>query len=296
MSRAPEVLRPGPSNGMPVKKNFFILKAILLGAALFALSGCMSNAVMNVEDGRILEFPELVNRIKGYRLIFVGEMHDEKWTHTAQLEVIRALREAGVNVAIGVEMFKKESQKDLDSWVAGTMSLEDFRVVYAKNWGLPWRQYRDIFLYARDNRIPVVALNISRKIIHQVFTKGFKALGPEELKELGDIECRVDKPYEEFIREAMKEHDMKDASFQNFCEAQMVWDTTMARNSVEYLREHPESTLVVLAGTGHSWKRGIPAQVAKRSDIKFVVIIPEADDKPSRENVTVTDADYLWLR
>ncbi len=48
--------------------------------------------------------------------------------------------------------------------------------------------------------------------------------------------------------------------------------------------------------SGHSWKRGIPTQVGKRSDIKFVVIIPEAEEKPSRENVTARDADYLWLR
>ncbi|MBI5468225.1 MAG: ChaN family lipoprotein [Deltaproteobacteria bacterium] len=279
---------------MPKKKT--LLNLLISAAALFALSGCMSNSILNVAERRVVEFPELVDGIKGYRLIFVGEMHDKKWTHTAQLKVISALKEAGVNVSIGVEMFRKESQKDLDGWVAGTMSEEEFGAVYRKNWGLPWRQYREIFLYARDKKVPVVALNISRKIIHQVFTKGFHALGPEDLKELGDIECSVDKPYEEFIREAMEEHDLKDASFQNFCEAQMVWDSTMARNSVEYLKDNNGATLVVLAGSGHSWKRGIPAQVGKRSDIKFVVIIPEAEDKPSRENVTAMDADYLWLR
>lgn len=279
---------------MTKKKKF--LNLLLFASALLALSGCMSNAILNVAERRVVEFPELVDGIKGYRLIFVGEMHDEKWTHIAQLKVIRALKEAGVDVAIGVEMFRKDSQKDLDEWVSGRMSVLDFRVVYRQNWGLPWSQYRDIFLYARDNKVPVVALNTSRKIIHEVFTKGFKALGPEDLKELGDIECKVDKPYEEFIREAMEEHDLKDASFQNFCEAQMVWDTTMARNAVEYLKNNTGATLVVLAGTGHSWKRGIPTQVAKRSEIKFIVVIPEAEDKLSREGVSTRDADYMWLR
>lgn len=277
-----------------MKKPF--LSLALLFAALFSLSGCMSNAIMSVADGRVMEFPEFVEKIKGYRLIFVGEMHDEKWTHRAQLKVISALRDSGLNVTIGMEMFRKEGQEDLDRWVAGETSEEEFVRVYRKNWGLPWEQYREIFLYARDNRVHIEALNLSRKIIHQVFTRGFKSLSTEELRELGDVECSVDKPYEEFIREAMEEHDLKDASFQNFCEAQMVWDTTMARNSTGYLNGHPGTALVVLAGTGHSWKRGIPAQVKKRSDVKFVVVLPEAGDKPARGNVTTKDADYLWLR
>jgi len=279
-----------------MSKKKTVLNLLLLAVALVSFCGCMSNSILKVSDGRVVELPELIEGVKGYRLIFAGEMHDEKWTHAAQLKLISALKDAGVNVAIGLEMFRKESQKDLDDWVAGKMSLEEFRVVYRMNWGLPWRQYSDIFFYARDNRVPMVALNISRKIIHQVFTKGFGALGPKDLEELGDVECRVDKPYEEFIREAMKEHDIKDASFKNFCEAQMLWDTSMAKNSVEYLKNNEGTTLVVLAGTGHSWKRGIPARVSKRSDMKFVVIIPEAEDKPSRSNVTATDADYLWLR
>lgn len=276
-------------------KKTFINIVFFLGA-LLALSGCMSTSVLNVSEKRVMEFPELVDRIKGYRLVFVGEMHSEKWTHRAQLMVISALRDSGENVSIGMEMFKKDSQADLDLWVGGKMSEEEFRKVYAKNWGLPWRQYREIFIYARDNHIPIVALNISRKVIHQVFTKGFASLSDSELKELGNIVCTVDKPYEDFIREAMQEHDMKEGSFQKFCEAQMVWDTTMARNSVDYLGEHPSSTLVVLSGSGHSWKRGIPAQVTKRSDVKFVVVLPEAEDKPARDNVTTRDADYLWLR
>ncbi len=271
-------------------------RILLLSAVLiFFAAGCAPNAIVRVSDMKEVELPEVLKNAKNAPLILVGEVHSEKSHHENQLAVIRALKESSVPVAIGMEMFQAKDQQELNRWVAGKMSEDDFIKVYYTNWHIPWKEYRDIMVYARDNNIPVIGLNISQSVMHQVFNNGYKSLTPEQLQEIPGIRCEVDKTYENFIRRAMEEHDLKNASFTDFCEAQLVWDTIMARRSVKYLNDNPGKKLVVLAGSGHSWKRGIPEQVRKISDIKYLVMLPEIPGRVDRNNVSTEDADYLIL-
>ena len=69
----------------------------------------------------------------------------------------------------------------------------------------------------------------------------------------------------------------------------------MAFRTVRYLEENPGETMVVLAGSGHSWKRGIPEQLSRQSDLPFASVLPEVEDDLDRESVTAGDTDYLWL-
>jgi uncharacterized iron-regulated protein len=105
----------------------------------------------------------------------------------------------------------------------------------------------------------------------------------------------VDDAYAAFIRQSLGMHAHGGMTFTRFCEAQLFWDTAMAWNAVRFLKEHPESTMVVLAGNGHAWKRGIPAQVVSRSPLPLRIILPEIPGRLDRQTVRPDDADYLWL-
>lgn len=271
--------------------------ALIAVLMLFLATGCAGNSIIKVDNKTEVKLPELLDTIKAKNVVFVGELHNEKWNHNVQLNVIKALHDSGLPVAIGLEMFQVDSQEALDKWVSGNISLDEFRKIYHKNWQFPWKQYSDIFYYARDNRIPIVALNVPRKLIHQVFMGGFKSLTPEQLAMLPGVKCDVDKTYEDFIKRAMEEHASKEGSFKNFCEAQMVWDTAMARNSIEYIHKNPETKLIVLAGSGHSWKRGIPNQMKRQNAaLSTVVILPESRKRIRAGDITPDDADYIWTR
>ncbi len=274
------------------RAGLFFVCALLLASAY----GCREPRFIKASDMSQAGLPQVIEEAKKADLVFVGELHGSEAHHELQLGVIKALRRAGGPVAIGLEMFKAYDQIELDKWTSGRMGEREFRQVYHRNWQIPWEKYEDIFRYARDNKVPLIGLNISRKIIHQVFQNGFASLTPDELREAPGVTCDVDAEYEEFIRRAMKEHDIKGASFLNFCEAQMVWDTAMAQNAVDYLKKNPGVKMVVLAGGGHSWKRGIPEQVKRRSNYASLVILPEMpDDKLMAENVSDSDADYIWV-
>ncbi|MDP2688592.1 MAG: ChaN family lipoprotein [Deltaproteobacteria bacterium] len=267
---------------------------VLLVAMVLAAFGC-AHRIVRVSDNTEVPLEEFVERIKGVAVVFAGELHDKKSHHKLQLDIIRALNEAGEDVAVGVEMFPKDKQPDLDRWIYGSMGEDEFREVYAENWKIPWPKYRDIFLYAKEQRLPVVALNVPRSLIHQVFTKGIGSLTEEQLAELPpDVKCDVDSEYEEFIKEAMGEHEeMGEEAFNKFCEAQMVWDAAMAKSVIDYMEKNPGKKMVVLAGSGHSWKRGIPGQMERLSGLDYLVILPDVSDFDSF-SVTTKDADYIW--
>lgn len=238
---------------------------------------------------------EVVAQLKKARLVLVGEHHTNEGHHRGQLEVIRMLHEAGIKVAIGMEMFKRGSQSDLDGWVSGRLGEEAFEKVYYDNWTYSYSFYRPILVYARDNRIPVIGLNVPSDITRQVARMGYQSLTDEQRGHLGEVACRVDKEYMAFIREAFGGHAHGNLNFVYFCEAQMVWDTVMAVTALDYLSDKPDTAMVILAGTGHVRKQAIPNQIRSRSALPFYVILPETPGSIDKTTVDGEDADFILL-
>ena len=279
-------------------KRFRLLIIILtLLALFFFLRGHASTVerIHRVSDGKILSLSELTKDLIESRLVFVGEIHTFKRHHHMQLQTIRALKEAGAPVAIGLEMFRRDNQTNLDRWVAGELSEREFQKIYYKNWNYPWPLYRDIFLYARKYKIPMVGLNVPPEVTRQVAREGFASLSPKQRGDLPVVTCRVDPEYMAFVRRSLGMHGHGGMEFTKFCEAQLVWDTAMAWSLLRYLEKNPEATVVVVAGSGHSWKLGIPAQIQSRSTVPFRVILPEVPGRVELENITVNETDYVWL-
>jgi uncharacterized iron-regulated protein len=253
--------------------------------------------ILRVSDGKAVTFAAMIEDLRKAKVIFVGETHDSKRDHEFQLAIIKALRRSGVPPAIGLEMFRADSQGVLDQWVDESLDLEKFLKAYYDNWGLAWPLYRDIFLYSRENRIPLVGLNVPADITRKVSSEGFSSLTQEELRRLPPgISCNVDELYMDFIRRAYAAHQARGRSFVNFCEAQMVWDKAMAWHLTEFRNRNPDKMVVVLAGVGHSWKRGIPEHLGEEAKPDYRVVLTETPGRIDRRTVFSEDADYILLR
>ncbi len=253
--------------------------------------------VYQVSNGKIISFEQMISDVRKADFIVVGEVHDDPDDHRLELEIIKALHETDVPLAIGLEMFRADSQRALDDWVRGSLPLDDFLPLYYNNWRMAWPIYREIFTYAREHRIPMVGLNIPDEIAATVAKKGFASLTEKERQILPPgISCDVDPTYMNFIKQAYVGHSQKtDKQFLHFCEAQMVWDKSMAANLIDYRKKHPSQTVVVLAGVGHAWKRGIPEQLARESKYTVKTALPLVPGQIERDTVTVHDADYVLL-
>jgi uncharacterized iron-regulated protein len=263
--------------------------------------GCIAHEILidrrffDLEQGQAITASQVLPKLKEKRIILVGEHHTRKSHHQAQLQVIRLLHEAGNQVVIGLEMFRSDNQKVLNRWISGDIDETAFQKIYYDNWTFAWSLYGMIFEYARDEKIPLVGLNVPRDITRQVARDGFNSLSDEQKAKLSHITCRVDKEYMDYIRKAFGGHAHGNLNFNYFCEAQLVWDNAMAVSALDYLTTNPNAVMVILAGTGHVRKQAIPAQISKRSDIPYAVMLPEVPGSIERLTIGSEDADFIIL-
>ncbi len=279
-----------------MKRLISVLVSISVCFSVFAVAKISANPrIFDISQGRETVMSDVVPALKQNRIVIVGEHHSNINHHKAQTDIIRSLKESGVQVAVGLEMFRSDSQQALDRWVAGNIDEEDFKQVFYDNWGYSWEDYRVIFNYAKKEKVPLIGLNVPRDITRQVSRRGFQSLNKEQKGKLSNIACRVDKEYMDYIKKAFGGHGHGQLNFAYFCEAQLVWDTVMAINALDYLDKNPNALIVVLTGTGHAQKNAIPRQIRKRSEVAYAVILPEVKGEIDPETGAQSDADYIML-
>jgi uncharacterized iron-regulated protein len=279
-----------------MKRIFLIVvSVVVIFGVLEPLRAHLTHRLFDLQNSKEILMSEAIAELKKNRVILVGEHHTNPDHHFGQLNVIQSLKEAGVQVAIGLEMFRKDSQQALDRWVEDDISEAEFQKIYNDNWTFPWSYYRMIFEYARQEKIPMIGLNVPRDITRQVSQKGFNSLSNEQKGKLANVTCRVDQEYLNYIKKAFGGHGHGKLNFTYFCEAQLVWDNAMAINTLEYLKKYPDAIVVLLAGTGHVQKGAVPRQMRNRSQIPYAVILPRAEGIIDPHTISSKEADYIML-
>ena len=251
-------------------------------------SGAMPR-VFDLQNPRQLD--ELAVQLGDKRAIFIGEIHDRLAHHQNQLRIIKSLYAQNPNLAIGVEYFQQPFQSYLDDYIAGRIDEREMLVKteYFKRWQLDYRMMQPIFEFAREKHIPVVALNISEEIHNKVFKGGMKSLSPEERSETpADIEP-ASKHYLERLKTIFGSHPEGD-DFPSFVEGVLLWDSSMADTAARYLKAHPQSRMVVLAGMVHiMYGDGIPERVNLRLGSNQSALLLNGTDFAGYPGI----ADYL---
>lgn len=272
-----------------------LLSAFALLLASAASCGAEEAAVYDVQAGHPIGFADMARRLRGTPLLLLGELHAQPPIQRGQLRVLEALHAAGARLAVGLEMFRRDGREALDRWIAGELAEREFQTVFADHWGMGWDAYRPIFLWAREHRVPLVGLNVPREITRKVARSGFASLSEEERGLLSGVTCDLDPDYLDYVRRVHGAHAHGGSDFLFFCEAQMVWDAAMAVHALDFLGAHPGRTMVILTGVAHARKGAVPRQIARRSPLPAVVILPEIPGSLDPATVRLEDADFLLV-
>lgn len=246
--------------------------------------------VLGIDVSKALDFEDIIERLLDKKIIYVGEQHDRYEHHLVQLDIIKSLKEKGYDISIGMEMFIHKNQKALDDFIEGNIDEREFlrHSQYFKTWGFDYVLYRDILIFARENKIPVIGLNIPRGIVNKVSRSGIESLSEEEKKELPLEMDMSDEEYKKRLRETFERHEGSEKrEFERFYQSQIIWDEIMAQRIDEYMKENPSKKMIVIVGSGHlAYSSGIPKRAFRRNGLPYAIIL-------NNEDVFSSIADYI---
>lgn len=233
--------------------------------------------ILHVPTGVKVTLPQMLDIAADARVVYVGETHDNPASHRLELQTLQGLEERHPGkVAMGMEMFTKSQQPALDRWVAGELDEKGF--IKASRWFDSWRMdfdyYRDLLVYARDHRIPIIALNAEKSIVQAVRSKPLNELTAEEKAQLPEMD--LNDPYQRGMTEQMfAGHTQGKMHAEGFIRVQTLWDETMAETAAKYLASPAgkDRHLLIVAGGNHiNHGFGIPRRVFRRVPASYVMI------------------------
>lgn len=272
----------------------------------------LKDKTINVSAGKIysaragshISFQKMIKEMKESEFIYVGETHNSLPMHDIQSKIIQALYEQDRNLSIGLEMFPVSFQEALNKWSMAILSQDEFirESRWYVNWNFNFGFYEKIFKLAKNNKIPLYALNAPRAIIRKIRMKGWGKLSEDEKKAVPkpDVSHEEHRILIRTIFESMElPHQMKggdlDMVFEGLYRAQSAWDEVMAFNALQS-REKEGRKMVVLVGSGHLlYNLGINRRAYEKNRLPFktviCVVIPEG-----KKSIKVARslADYVW--
>jgi uncharacterized iron-regulated protein len=232
--------------------------------------------ILHLATGRLLTQTEALEYLCGFPIVYVGESHDNADDHAIQLTVLKAMEERFPDqIALGVEMLQRPFQADANAFVSGEMSESDFERVWRKSWG-DFSDYRDILMFVRQKKIPLIALNASAATRKAVREHAPSAMTPDAAKDLPEMDTQ-DPYHRAYIEAIFGSHGRGVRSSDAFYRVQLLWDETMAQTAAEYLKSSAGHGrhLIVFAGANHvRYGFGIPRRLFRRLPLPFVIVEP----------------------
>jgi uncharacterized iron-regulated protein len=241
-------------------------------------------------------------------VVLLGEQHDDANTHRLETAVLEGLARRRVPVTLSLEMFERDVQPSLDTYVSGT-SAEDEFLKGARPWPRYATDYRPLVELAKSQHWPVVAANIPRRIASEIARSGRPAVDslPAADRHLAanDLQCPHDGYFDRFA-EQMGGHTAggsgaaADSSTERYYWAQCVKDETMAESiAAAFAKQEGRPGVIVHvtgafhsdfgAGTGERVRRRL---LGRRVAIVSLVPIESLDDiTPAGDDLK--RADYL---
>jgi uncharacterized iron-regulated protein len=261
--------------------------------------------ILRLPEGDQITFSQLLDDLDKTRVIFVGESHDQIEHHQIQVKLLQNFVTKGMDVVIGMEMFERSQQPILDRWSQGLLTEQEFlkEVQWESAWGMNYELYKGILDMAKSHHLKVLGLNIPRDLVRKVAENGMDGLPPEDRKVLPEMDL-TNQPHRAYIASIYKGHEKGSAKdFENFYEAQCLWDEGMAESLTEFLKssEGKGRTVLVFAGSGHVvFGFGIPKRFYRRIPISYQAIVLRAWQGKIDKEFTFTEsssslANFLWI-
>ena len=134
-------------------------------------SGYVPQRVYDTREKRFTDFEAMSADLARADVVLVGEQHDDPNTHRLERAILEGLARRHVPVTLSLEMFERDVQDSVDTYVSGTGGEEDF-LKGSRPWPRYATDYRPLVEFARARKWPVVAANVPRRIASDIAKTG----------------------------------------------------------------------------------------------------------------------------
>jgi uncharacterized iron-regulated protein len=238
-------------------------------------------------------------------VVLIGEQHDDPNTHRLELAVLEGLARRNVAVTLSLEMFERDVQGTVDSYMSGS-SVEDEFLKQSRPWPRYATDYRPLVEFARARHWSVVAANVPRRIAADVAKLGKPAVDALNATDrsftAADLQCPHDAYFDRFAEEmgGHQSGSTADNTTERYYWAQCVKDETMAESiaSAYTKLEGRPGVVVHVTGSFHSdYGEGTGERVRRRlagRRVATVSMMPvENIDGLTPQPSDLKRADYL---
>ncbi|HKS30293.1 MAG TPA: ChaN family lipoprotein [Pyrinomonadaceae bacterium] len=278
---------------VPLLISFSILCA-LLPLSVFAQGEQKPPAGFRVYDssGKVVTLDEVVAAMSTAEVVFIGETHNDAVAHRVELQLVEAATarygaqasSARREVTLSLEMFERDVQTTLDEYL-GSLILEKQLLSDSRPWNNYQTDYRPLIEFARANSLPVIAANVPTRYANRVSRMGrgaLAALSPQAKAWISPLPYgEASAAYAAKFNRAMEGMGGGHGVKQNFLDAQVLRDATMAYAISQALSLRPKALVLHVTGLFHvEGRMGIPEQLEKyrpRTRSLVITLVPERD-------------------
>ena len=280
------------------------MRVIIIAFLLASFGGALraQDAVITAtRNGKAISLQQLSKELKKYDVVFFGEYHDDATLHSLQAQLLPLMHKANKRLIVSFEMFERDVQADLDAYLAGSISEEQF-LERSRPWSNYGTDYRPLLEFAKAKGLKTIAANIPRRLAGLVARNGITAINELSTDDRVLMALEVSAPegtYKQRFMATMQANGMHASpSDKNLYErlyyAQCMKDDTMAESIAQYLERYPRHIIIHFNGDFHSREYlGTVERLKSRvRKVKIAVISPQYESQPWPENPKSV-ADFL---
>lgn len=262
--------------------------------------------LMAVASQQVVSIDTFVATVATAQLIALGEEHDHPAIQAFALQLLQALAQRRApHLALAMEFLERDMQPAVDAYLAG---VSDATTLQQQISATPafMQYYFPLLHYARQTGIPVLAMNLPRRLARHIAREGLTAtldaLGREERSYMPTALSPITPQYRTYFQqEVVAAHPLPAAQTERFLEASHVKDDTMAETLHAFLTRTDHSTILAIAGRFHfDYGLAIPARLQQRLPTlalqRLTTMSVEADEAVDLEQLAHAGiADYVWF-
>lgn len=295
-----------------------LIKYIFVVIFVFLYTGCSlkkEQSFFNIEKkeeqlfsskkAKKISSKDLINEIKEYKIVFVGDHHNTKATHDFFNDVLGKLISQGYNIHLANEWFSPADNQLLEDY---TKDVIDSKILKEKReWEkftkYKWEHVEKLYETVKKANGKLYGINISKQQREKISLRQLDLMNANEKMFYDNLDLEV-QVHKDLVSPYFKHCNKMPIKSEEDCEermyrVQVTWDTYMAEQTnllAKKVLKEAKDILLVFVGAMHVEKGlGVPLRFARLNSTPFTTITNYRISKEEDIKFPINKADIIYI-